>query len=349
MGRLVRMLMLVAAVLAAAPGARAETAPRRNLRAEQAGERLGLELFFFKGWSKSGLVSCNSCHTADIRFGYSDGRRVAVGDYGNPLAPNGLLGLVNTPTLLFSAYPENRPVTTNGRVRGVYEWCTVAIQDARVMGMPSVDAAVREVARHERFQRLSRLAYNQPVNESTVRTALCAFLKTLRYDDLPADRLYRGEHVALPSSALRGWELFKANCIDCHRGDNYWRDDDFHDIGLRDMYGEDNPGRFSVTRNRDDLGKHATRTLAGVPLTQPYWHNGRERSLRGVVYYKGSGGAFVDPAEPGVKKRSKHIDPLIARIRLDQRQCEDLLTFLELGFQGGIFPEVKNPFGKDGG
>lgn len=318
----------------------AEPAPPK-ISAEAAQVRLGYEVFFdARVLSIQGTMSCASCHNPDPKFGYSDGRKVAVGQIGATGTGLGLLGVRNTRTLVNSSGLEKRPANSDGRAPGLYAQCFQAVTDPLVLGMPSVQATVDRVNSVERYRDLAAIAYKHAyVTEAELRQAVVAFLKTLNSNDLPADRLAAGEETALPAAAVRGWKVFQKHCIVCHDPKNDWRDYQFHNIGISSRSRSTDRGRGAITTAADNW-KFATPTLREIAKTRPYMHNGSLSSLEEVVGFFANGGKYVIAGRVQI---DPNIDPLVAAIEFNAAEASDLKAFLELGFQGANYPYRANP------
>ncbi|MBI3607023.1 MAG: c-type cytochrome [Nitrospirae bacterium] len=110
----------------------------------------------------------------------------------------------------------------------------------------------------------------------------------------------------------------KAKCVTCHNGPNF-TDNQFHALGLPTRPGlPDDPGRYAVTLNDEDLETFRTPSLRNVADTGPYMHNGIFQTLDEVLdfYVKAEG----HPA---------HRHPLITPLDLlTEQDKKDLLEFL---------------------
>ena len=303
-------------------------------------ERIGYEVFFDRSvCSLRGTISCADCHNPDPRFGWSDGRKVAVGDFGNPNAPLGIMGVRNSRSLVSCYHLEHRLVWGDGRTQGLFAQCMTATQDPRVGAMPSVQAVVDRINARPHYRELALAAYaSASISEGQLRECMVAFLKTIRSDDLPADRLAAGLPVNLPASAIRGWNIFAAHCIICHQPENDWRDYEFHNAGICARSRSSDLLRGAVTGRVEDNYKVATPTLREIAKTPPYMHDGSLPLLADVVAYFGAGGRYIVSGE---MLRDPNIDEQIKSISLTKNEQSDLVDFLTLGFQN---PPDKYPY-----
>lgn len=303
--------------------------------------RLGYEVFFDRDvCSLRRTICCADCHRPDPHFGWSDGLVVAVGDYGNPNAPLGILGIRNTRTLVSCYALEYRLVWGDGRTQGLLSQCMTATQDPRVGAMPSVQAVVDRINAKPHYVSLIQAAFPlvPKLTEARLQECMVAFLKTIRSDDLPADRLAAGLSTHLPAGALRGWDIFKLHCTSCHQPENDWRDYKFHNVGIASRSRSSDTGRGAVTGQAADNYKFATSTLRECGKTQPYMHDGSLPTLKDVVALFGAGGRFMLDGEV---RRDPNIDERIKAISLNASQQSDVADFLELAFQN---PPEKYPY-----
>jgi hypothetical protein len=104
-------------------------------------------------------------------------------------------------------------------------------------------------------------------------------------------------------------------CNVCHRGPLF-TDQAFHYIGVRPV--PEDLGRFEVTGQPIDRGAMKTPSLLGVALRAPYFHDGSQATLAGVVDFYDRGGDFDAP------NKAAAIRPL----GLTQRQKDALVAFL---------------------
>jgi cytochrome c peroxidase len=125
------------------------------------------------------------------------------------------------------------------------------------------------------------------------------------------------------ASAIRGREIFmdKGKCFDCHFSPDF-TGDEFRNIGLYNGKQLNDPGRFTITHTKDDLGRFKVPGLRNVAVTGPYMHNGMFRTLDDVINY------YDDPAK--VIPDAINRDPLLnGKLNLTVQDKQDLKAFLE--------------------
>jgi cytochrome c peroxidase len=357
---------LLALVCSLATSASAQQPRPMQISPAAAKERLGLEWFFDPALSVDFKETCAHCHNPDPKYGWSDGRKVAVGRIATASTRTGFLGIRNTKTLIDCWRLENRPCNADGRAPGLAAQCLQAVTDPLVLGMPSIDLLLQRINTNGHYRDLASMAWaptpadvqraaqggdpRTAVNDPMLRDGMVAFLKTIRSDDLPADRLAAGLKVSLPDNALRGWVVFQNHCIVCHQPENGWRDFEYHNIGIDSRSRSNDTGRALISGNPVDNHKYLTPSLSEVAKHGPYMHNG-SMTMDEVVTYFQFGGQFLIPGRPtnhpkGTVLRDPNIDPLVAGISYTNADALDLRAFMLLGFQGPRYPFRRNPHEK---
>ncbi|UAY55498.1 cytochrome-c peroxidase [Arachidicoccus terrestris] len=141
-----------------------------------------------------------------------------------------------------------------------------------------------------------------------------------------------GRKNALKPEEIRGLHIFrtKARCMNCHNG-VYFTDLQYHNIGLT-YYGRkyQDPGRYTVTGKKEDVGKFKTATLRDLLHTRPWLHNGLFDNLKGVINLYNSGMHQLDGrVSPAVDSLYPYTDPLLKPLHLTNQEKEELIAFLE--------------------
>ena len=269
---------------------------------------LGKRLFFDPRLSGSGWISCATCHNPAL--GWSDGLPTAIGHGMKTLGRH-------TPTILNAAY--NKRQMWDGRFATLEEQALGPIGSADEMNLDMAEM-VKRLESIKGYAPLFDLAYpEEGVTAKTVAKAIASFERTIVSRTSPFDRWQKGEIGAVNDSARRGFELFrgKANCVACHDGANF-TDDGFHNIGVRQKPGVDDPGRFAKVPVKILKGAHKTPSLRDVAYTAPYMHNGAYTTLRQVVEMYSRGGDATE-----------NLDPNIRKLGLTPAEIDDVVSFLE--------------------
>ncbi len=327
--------------------------PSNRASGQPAAIALGRLLFFDARLSKTGGVSCASCH--DPGRAWTDGRPRAVG-----LAPLDR----NTPTLLDVS--QHRWFFWDGRADSLWAQAVQPILDPREMGASARDVA--DVVRGDpRLACLYAAASGRSATSADdervlvdVAKALAAFVERLGTGRTPFDEfrdaLARGDQAMagrLPAPARRGLKIFvgKGNCSLCHFGPAF-TNGEFHDVGVpflvapgrvdagryagiqrlrADRFNllgpySDDPARASAVKTRtvepqqSNFGQFKTPGLRNVALTAPYMHDGRYATLRDVVRHY---------SDLDMDRIHTHGEQLLRPLKLTDREIDDVVAFLE--------------------
>lgn len=239
---------------------------------------LGKNLFFDPRLSKSGFISCNSCH--NLATGGADNLKSSIGHKWN-------LGPINSPTVLNAKY--NLAQFWDGRAKDLFE------QAGGPIANPGEMAATHELAMEvlqsiPGYKPLFTAAFgSEQITMERVQKAIATFEETLVTPDSPFDKYLAGNKKALTADELAGYELFKSKgCVGCHNGPAVGGNS-FQKMGLVKPYLTDSKaeGRVAVTKNEADRGAFKVPTLRNVALTYPYFHDGNVWTLDEAVQLMG--------------------------------------------------------------
>jgi cytochrome c peroxidase len=239
---------------------------------------LGRQLFFDPRLSRSGFISCNSCH--NLSMGGSDNLRTSIGDHWQE-------GPINSPTVLNSSLSVAQ--FWDGRAADLQEQAGGPIANPGEMASSHVLAVdvVRSIPGYvEAFEGV----YGDPgVDIERITDAIAAFEETLVTPGARFDRWLMGDDAALSAEELAGWTLFKeSGCVACHNGAGLGGTS-FQRMGLVEPYQTSNPaiGRAAVTGRDEDRFTFKVPTLRNVELTYPYFHDGAAATLEEAVQVMG--------------------------------------------------------------
>lgn len=286
---------------------------------------LGKKLFFDPRLSKTGTVSCNSCH--NLMEGGDDGRPSSMGIHGR-------LGPRNAPTVWNSAFQTTQ--FWDGRAPTLEEQAKGPLVASVEMGMPSHDIVMKRLKTIPAYQTEFQQVFGgkDAVTIDHAVKAIAAFERTLITPDSPYDLFAQGKTSPLSAKQKRGLKVFESvGCVRCHSGPafNGWSADSesgyfqtfprYTDNSFVKTYGlQKDVGRFQVTRKERDKHKFKVPTLRNITLTAPYFHNGSVPTLREAVQ-------------------------VMAVTQLDEKlaakDLDDIVAFL--GALEGKFPEITLP------
>jgi len=237
---------------------------------------LGKKLFFEPRLSKSGLISCHTCHNM-ATFGV-DQLPVSIG-HGWQKGPR------NAPTVLNAAFHTTQ--FWDGREPDVESQALMPILDPVEMNATEehVLAVLSSMPEYVKYFRQAFPEQEEPLVYENVGNAIGAFERILvtpsRFDDF-----LKGDANALSEEEKAGLQVFvDVGCGSCHGGKvlggrTFSR---FITPAERASGEEPDIGRFEVTGN--ELDKHVFKvpSLLNIAKTYPYLHDGSEWSLSKTV------------------------------------------------------------------
>lgn len=235
---------------------------------------LGKKLFFDPRLSKSGFISCNSCH--NLSMGGSDNLKTSIGH-------NWQRGPINSPTVLNSRM--NLAQFWDGRAKDLKEQAGGPIANPGEMAFTHELAVetLRSIPGYvEEFKQVFK---TDQLTIDEVTTAIAAFEETLVTPNSRFDQWLDGDKTALTRDELTGYQLFKeSGCVACHNGPNFGGNS-FQKMGLVQPYKTANTaqGRMDVTGKDIDRFNFKVPTLRNVELTYPYFHDGEAETLTQAV------------------------------------------------------------------
>jgi cytochrome c peroxidase len=235
---------------------------------------LGKKLYFDTRLSKSGFISCNSCH--NLSMGGTDNVRSSIGHQW-------ARGPINAPTVLNASF--NVAQFWDGRAADLKAQAGGPIANPGEMGFShemAVDV-LRSIPQYvDEFTRVFKKA---PLDIDQVTLAIAEFEKTLVTPNSRFDKWLQGDAKALTAQELAGYQLFKGSgCVACHNGAAVGGNS-FQKMGLVAPFKSDSTslGRYEVTKQETDKHFFKVPTLRNVELTYPYFHDGSAATLRDAV------------------------------------------------------------------
>ncbi|MCL1037590.1 cytochrome-c peroxidase [Shewanella submarina] len=235
---------------------------------------LGKMLYFEPRLSKSGFISCNSCHNLSI--GGVDAIPTSIGDQWQE-------GPINAPTVLNADYMLAQ--FWDGRAKDLKEQAGGPIANPKEMGFTH-ELAIDTIASMPAYRAVFKEVYgDDKVDMDRITDAIAAFEKTLVTPNSPFDLYLKGDKQAITADAKAGYQLFKdRGCIACHSGPAVGGTM-YMKMGLIKPYHTDNPseGRKAVTGKEADKFVFKVPTLRNIELTYPYFHDGSVWTLEEAV------------------------------------------------------------------
>jgi cytochrome c peroxidase len=244
---------------------------------------LGKMLYFEPRLSKSGIISCNTCHA--IGTGGADNVPTSIG-HGWQRGPR------NAPTVFNAVF--NIAQFWDGRAKDLQEQAKGPVE-ASVEMNNTPEAVLRTLTSMpeyvERFQRAFP-GESEPVTFDNLARAIEVFEATLITPNSRFDKYLKGDASALAPDEQRGLSLFiDRGCVACHRSVNLGGDGYFP-FGVQKQPGADilprhDRGRFEVTKTVSDEYVFRASPLRNIALTAPYFHSGEVWNLAQAVAIMG--------------------------------------------------------------
>jgi len=291
---------------------------------------LGKQLFFDPRLSKTGKLSCESCHHPEN--GWTSGTALTArfdGSMNTRVTPS-----LNNVGYLRLWYWDGRGKTLEGVATAAWQKQMGGDPEAIAMklnGIPGYKDA---------FQK----AMGGPATGDSIAKALATFMRTIKSEDSPWDRYEQGDKSAVSEDVVKGFDVFshqnKANCTLCHLPPLY-TDTLFHNIGTEAGKPMPDMGRGKIMDDeakkagtKDDkaadmMGAFKTPTLRGVVDSAPYFHDGSRQTLDKAVLFMLGGG-----------KENPNLDPKLKKRGISPKEFDQLMAFLK-----SLSPE-KKPFEK---
>lgn len=234
---------------------------------------LGKQLYFEPRLSKSGLISCNTCH--NLGLGGTDGIPAAVGHMWTP-NPHHL----NSPTVYNAVFAKSQ--FWDGRSPHLEDQAQGPMQAAPEMASPIalIEERVNSIPAYvESFKKI--YGKDVKIDIEKIASTIGIFERTLvtpsRFDDF-----LNGKEDALTKEEQEGLKVFMdKGCASCHSG--IALGGNMMPFPMVKPYKFANVGDFKGDKN----GMVKVPTLRNITETAPYYHNGAIWSLKEAVQEMG--------------------------------------------------------------
>jgi cytochrome c peroxidase len=241
-----------------------------NFDYDRAKVELGKKLFFEPRLSKSGWITCNSCH--NLSTGGADNLPTSIGH-------KWFFGPINSPTVLNSKF--NLAQFWDGRAKDLKEQAGGPIANPIEMGSKhelavSVLQSIPQYVKWFSEVYSSKEMYtDEKIDIDQVTDAIAAFEETLTTPNSRFDHWLNGYDKSISESELEGYDLFKdKGCIACHNGVGVGGNS-YQKFGMIKPYDKDTHtlGRYNVTKDDKDKYVFKVPLLRNIELTAPYFHD----------------------------------------------------------------------------
>ena len=237
--------------------------------------QLGKSLFYDPRLSKSGNISCSSCHS--------------LASYGADNLPTSIghgfkTGERNAPTVLNASLHFSQ--FWDGRAEDLESQAAGPILNPIEMGMISEAIAVERIRSIPEYKQAFEKIFAEEQNSvsyQNIARAIASFERTL-LTPAPFDEYLKGDHNALSVEAKAGLKTYISyGCTACHNGVGLGGTL-YQKFGIIHPYiHQKDTGRFQITQNPDDKYVFKVPSLRNVDRTAPYFHDGRVWNLEAAV------------------------------------------------------------------
>ncbi len=287
------------------------------------GFQLGRKLFYDKRLSRTGTISCGSCHKQSHAFA----------DPGMPVSAgvDGLMGLRNSPALFNLAWMPH--FMWDGGVNHIDVMPVAPLTEPVEMDndLPTLMAYLNSETEYP--AEFEAVFGESQVTTPRVLWALAQFQGSMVSAGSKYDKFIEGR-VSLAANEQRGMAVFEQHCSSCHQPPLF-TDHSFRNNGLGGLHPEEQ-GHMTITKDSADYGKFKVPSLRNVALTYPYMHNGSLMSLEAVIEHYSEG---IEPLA--------NLDPVLSDpLYLSEEDKADLLDFLQTltDFDFIGHPRFSDPF-----
>ena len=234
---------------------------------------LGKQLYFEPRISKSGLISCNTCH--NLGLGGVDGVSAAIGHKwtANPHH-------LNSPTVYNSVFFGSQ--FWDGRDPDLEKQAQGPILAGPEMSASKEDVVAAVVSMPE-YVTSFKIAYGKDVkiDYEKITDTIATFERTL-VTPAPFDDYLNGDEKAMSKEQKEGLKTFiDKGCVTCHNG--IALGGSMQPFPINGEYKYANIGDFKGDAN----GMVKVPTLRNITQTAPYYHNGAIWSLKEAIVEMG--------------------------------------------------------------
>lgn len=239
---------------------------------------LGKMLFFEPRLSRSGFISCNSCH--NLATGGVDNLQTSIGD-------RWAQGPINSPTVLNSFGQVAQ--FWDGRAKTLAEQAAGPIANPLEMASTH-EMAVKVIASIPGYAPYFKKAFgDSEVNIKRITEAMAEFERTLVTPNARFDKWLKGDKNAITQQELNGYKIFKeSGCTICHNGAQLGGQS-FQKMGVVRPYKTTNTaeGVKAISGRDQDRMTFKVPMLRNIELTYPYFHDGAVWTLEESVSIMG--------------------------------------------------------------
>lgn len=277
---------------------------------------LGKMLYHDPRLSKSGSISCNSCHNL-ASFGV-DNRSTSIG-HGFQT------GARNSPTVLNADYQLAQ--FWDGRAADLEAQAEGPVLNPIEMAMPDEAAVLKRLGSIPEYQEAFKKAFseNEPaLSYKNTARAIAAFERTL-ITPSRFDSYLGGDASALNTDEKAGLKQFMTQgCTACHSGMNVGGSL-YQKFGVVSPYEhQQDMGRFDISKEEKDKYFFKVPTLRNIAKTYPYFHDGKVWDLGEAVKTMGKSQLGKDLTDQEIKEIVTFLNALTGELPMEARTLPTL-------------------------
>ncbi|CAI8276834.1 MAG: Cytochrome c551 peroxidase [Owenweeksia sp. TMED14] len=238
---------------------------------------LGRALFYDPILSLNNSISCASCHSPFNAFSHTD-HSLSHGIYDS-------VGTRNSPALFNLAWQKN--FMWDGAINHLDVQSLSPIHHPKEMA-----SSINKVVEKLKKDRFYKKQFYKSFSDSTITgqhvlQSLSQFQLSLVSADSKYDKV-KNKKEYFSKKEERGYQLFKANCNNCHL-EPLFSTYDFASNGIPIDKSLQDYGRIKVTNLKKDSNLFKIPSLRNLSFSYPYMHDGRFSSLRQVLNHYSDG------------------------------------------------------------
>lgn len=295
---------------------------------------LGAMLFRSTDLSKSGTMSCATCH--DPQRAFMDGHAKSPGSVPHSFTDRNTPGLLNV-ALSPRYFHDSRTTFLEEQIEHV-------VSSSIEFNTDYFEISHR-LSQNVKILETFKIAYpseSGPINATTISSALSAYVRSLVSFETPVDSVLRGEKsVLLTGKNLQkvknGFNLFmgKAACGTCHFPPSFsglvpphFTDMESEVLGVpthpTSKKIDPDLGKGGIYKYKSPIYAHAFKTpgLRNISRTAPYMHNGAYSTLQEVMdFYNLGGGIGLGIDVPNQTLPSE-------KLNLTKKEIAEIIAFM---------------------
>ena len=306
------------------------------LKAENDSEalrQLGEKIFFDESLSKSGKISCASCHKPELAF--TDGLPKSLAN------TDGVYVSRNSPSLINAVYADR--FFYDLRAYDLEEQAEHVIENHLEFDT-NYSEIIEKMNLKNEYKKSFSLVYkdkNNTIIRSQFAGALSSYIISLKAFNSKFDQYILGKTNKISENIKRGFNLFmgKANCATCHFVPTFsglvpplYKENESEVLGVLKkpeiLEIDSDLGRIKNNIDLDHFNIYKnsfkTTTVRNAELTAPYFHNGAYQTLDEVINFYNEGGASGLGLAYEVPNQTLPSD----KLNLSKKEIKELKAFL---------------------